>query len=131
MLKDSPKKILAVIEAKIFMICVYCQSQKKNPPKILQRSGCLLVSKATPKLFFGLYLIHKRRNVKFKIYLELSYFCATYPTLTRNHGRHRPYIHIKSTPAGQQLPYKTKLHVKKTRGGAYLAPPPFPPTCKG
>ena len=78
------------------------------------------------KIILGLYLIHKRRNVKFKIYLELSYFCATYPTLTRNRGRHRPYIHIKSTPAGQQLPYKTKLHVKKTRGGAYLAPPPSP-----
>ena len=88
--------------------------------------GCSSVSKDTPKLFLGLYLIHKRPNVKFKIYLELSYFFATQPTLTGHHGRHRPYIHIKSTPAGQQLPYKTKLHVKKTRGGAYLAPPPSP-----
>ncbi len=39
--------------------------------------GCSLVSKDTPKLFLGLYLIHKRRNIKFKIYLEFSYFCAT------------------------------------------------------
>ncbi len=38
--------------------------------------GCSLVSKDTHKLCLGLYLIHKRRNVKFKIYLELSYFCA-------------------------------------------------------
>ena len=66
--------------------------------------GCSSVSKDTPKLFLGLYLIHKRRNVKFKIYLELSYFCATQPTLTGHHGRHRPYIHIRTTLAGQQLP---------------------------
>ena len=91
--------------------------------------GCSLVSKDTPKLFLGLYLIHKRRNVKFKIYLELSYFFATQPTLTGHHGRHRPYIHIRSTPAGQQLPnlksqevtalylpYK-KNDIEKTRGG--------------
>ena len=52
------------------------------------------------KYFSGIYLIHKRYNVKFKIYLELSLFCATQPTLTE-HGRHRPYIHIRSTPAGQ------------------------------
>ena len=56
--------------------------------------GCSLVSKETPKLFLCLYLIHKRRNVKFKFYLELSYFCATQPTLTGHHSRHRPYIHI-------------------------------------
>ena len=97
---------LAVIEAKIFMIYVYCQSLTKNRSNghgcfIL---GCTLVSKDTPKLFLGLYLIHKRRNVKFKIYLELSYFFATQPTLTGHHGRHRPYIHIRSTLAGQQLP---------------------------
>ncbi len=65
---------------------------------------CSLVSKDTPKLFLGLYLIHKRRNVKFKIYLELSYFFATQPTLTGHHGRHRPYIHKRTTLAGQQLP---------------------------
>ncbi len=64
---------------------------------------------------------------KFKIYLELSYFFATQPTLTGHHGRHRPYIHIRSTLAGQQLPnlksqevtalylpYK-KNDIKKTR----------------
>ncbi len=31
-------------------------------------------------------------------------FCATLPTLTGRHGRQRPYIHIRSTPIGQQLP---------------------------
>ena len=56
------------------------------------------------KLFLGLYLIYKRRNIKFKIYLELSYFCNTQPTLTGHHSRHRPYIHIRSTPASQHLP---------------------------
>ena len=65
---------------------------------------CSLVSKDTPKLFLGLYLVHKRRNVKFKIYLELSYFCSTQPFLTGHHGRHRPYIHKRTTLAGQQLP---------------------------
>ncbi len=81
------------------------------------------------KIILGLYLIHKRRNVKFKIYLELSYFFATQPKLTGHHGRHRPYIHIRSTPAGQQLPnlksqevtalyllYK-KITLKKLEGG--------------
>ena len=33
---------------------------------------CSFVSKDTPKLFLGIYLIHKRRNVKLKLYLELS-----------------------------------------------------------
>ncbi len=92
--------------------------------------GCsLLVSKDTPKLFLGLYLIHKRCNVKFKIYLELFYFFATQPTLTGHHGRYRPYIHIRSTPAGQQLPNSKsqevtalylpckKNDIEKTRGG--------------
>ena len=73
-----------------------------------------------------LYLIHKRRNVKFKIYLELSYFFAPQPTLTGHHGRHRPYIHIRSTLAGQQLPnlksqevtaLACKNDIEKTRGG--------------
>ena len=97
--------------------------------------GCSLVSKDTPKLFLGLYLIHKRPNVKFKIYLELSYFFATQPSLTGHHGRHRPYIHIRPTPAGQQLPnlksqeftalylpYK-KNGIEKTRGGGLSKPP--------
>ena len=66
--------------------------------------GCSLVSKDTPKLIVGLYLIHKRCNIKFKIYLELSFFCSTQPTLTGHHGRHRPYIHKRTTLAGQQLP---------------------------
>ena len=61
--------------------------------------------------------------------LLLSYFCATQPTLTGHNGRHRPYIHIRSTLAGQQLPnlkshevtalylaYK-KITEKKTREG--------------
>ena len=74
--------------------------------------GCSLVSKYTPKLFLGLYLIHKRRNVKFKIYLELSYFCSTQPTFTGHHGRHRPYIHKRTTLAGQQLPNLKSQKVK-------------------
>ncbi len=65
---------------------------------------CSLVSNDTPEIFLGLYLIHKRRNVKFKIYLELSYFCATQPTFTGQHSRHRPFFHIRTTLAGSQLP---------------------------
>ncbi len=53
------------------------------------------------KIILGLYLIHKRRNVKFKIYLEFSYFFCHLADFDRTP---RPYIHIKSTPAGQQLP---------------------------
>ncbi len=72
-----------------------------------------------------LYLIHKRRNVKFLCHLA---------TLTGHHGRHRPYIHIRSTPAGQQLqnlksqevtalylPYKKMTLKKLEGGGAYKA----------
>ncbi len=36
--------------------------------------GCSLGSKDAPKLFLDLYLTNKRFNVKFKIYLELSFF---------------------------------------------------------
>ncbi len=69
--------------------------------------GCSLVSKGIPKLFLGLYLIHKRRNVKFKIYLELSYFFCHLANFDWTPGPSQAIfsmIHIRSTPASQQLP---------------------------
>ena len=89
---------------------------------------CSLVSKDTPKLFLGLYLINKRRNVKFKIYLEISYFCANQPTLTGHHGRYRPYIHKRTTLAGQQLPNlksqkNTALYLTYKKNGREQPPP--------
>ncbi len=117
------------------------QAGKKIGQGAVKRSwpfflGCSIVSNDTPNLFLGFYLIHKICNVKFKIYLELSYFFANQQTLSRHNGRHRPYIHIRSTPAGQQLPnlkseevtalyllYK-KNDIEKTRGGGFLSPPP-------
>ncbi len=129
-IRQKNSSSLALIETKIFMLYVYSQSRTKNRFKksAKERSnchgrfflGCSLVPKDRPKLFLGLYLIHKRRNVKFKIYLELSYFCSTQPTLTGHHGRHRPYIHKRTTLAGQQLPNlksQKKWQRKKTRGG--------------
>ncbi len=54
--------------------------------------------------------------------------------MTGHHGRHRPYIHIRSTPTGQQLPNLKSLKVtalflayKKFRGGGGALRPPSPP----
>ncbi len=131
---------LAVTEAKIFMIYVCCQSRKKIGQRAVKRSwpfySRMFISiLGYTKIILGLYLIHKKRNVKFKIYLELSYFCATQPTLTGHHGRHRPYIQMRSTLAGQQLPnlksqevtalyltYK-RMTLKKLEGRGLLSPP--------
>ena len=95
---------------------------KKSAMKWSKGHGCFifrcsLVSKDTPKLFLGLYLIHKRHNLKFKIYIRKNL---------------RPCIHIRSTPAGQplpnlksqevtalNLPYK-KMALKKLEGGGGL-----------
>ena len=59
---------------------------------------------------------------------------CTKPTLTGHRGRHRPNIHIRSSPAGHQLPnlksqevtalylpYK-KNEIEKARGGGLLSP---------
>ena len=138
-LPPSLSQKLSQISYNIYDICLQSKPDKKSVKNSAkERSNghgrfilvCSLVYKDTPKLFLGLYLIHKRRNVKFKIYLELSYFFATQPTLTGHHGRHRPYIHIRSTPVGQQLPnlksqkvttlylpYK-KYHIEKIEGGS-------------
>ena len=64
---------------------------KKSPKERSNNHGrftlrCSLVSKDTPKKILGLYFIQKRHNVKFKIYLESSNFCATFPTLTEHHA---------------------------------------------
>ncbi len=71
------KKIwsLTVIEAKIFMMRLRSKSDKKSV-RLNGRDrfilGYLLVSKDSPKFLLGLYLLHKSKNVKLKLYLELS-----------------------------------------------------------